>query len=353
MLIGFVHFNLFAQEKCGSSLDLEKVRIHHPAYYQKLMQIEQHTQNYITQKRITSDNVTATIPVVVHIIHNGEAIGTGTNLSVAQIQSQIDVLNEDFRRLNADRTQTPSVFVPVAADVNIEFRLACTDPNGNATNGIIRVQGNNTSYTVVRSNGLIDDVATGIKQNSTAWRNDWYLNIWVCNLNGGVAGYTPPPGGNAAFDGVVVENEVFGRIGNLLSNYNKGRTTTHEVGHWFNLRHIWGDDENDLDTCGATDFVADTPNQSVSTFGCPSFPQVSCNNAPNGNMFMNYMDYTDDRCMNMFTNGQKDRMRALFAAGGARESFISLAIRENTSLICSSTTTFSVEPNTGATVNYQ
>lgn len=173
LLVGFVHCNLFAQERCGSSLDMEKIRIHNPEYYQKLMLIEQHTQNQLTQKRITSDNVTATIPVVVHIIHNGEAIGTGTNLSVAQIQSQIDVLNEDFRRLNADRSQTPSAFAPVAADVNIEFRLACTDPNGNPTNGIIRVQGNANSYNIISANdSLINDNATGIKQNSPAWRSD-------------------------------------------------------------------------------------------------------------------------------------------------------------------------------------
>lgn len=175
----------------------------------------------------------------------------------------------------------------------------------------------------------------------------------MCNLNNLVRGYATLPGGDPAFDGIVVENEVFGRIGNLRSDRAKGRTATHEVGHWLNLRHIWGDDGGVVDRCSGTDFINDTPNQRVSTRGCPSFPQISCNNDPNGDMFMNYMDYTYDQCMNMFTNGQKDRMRALFAAGGARESFISLAIRENTSLICSSTTTFSVEPNTGATVNYQ
>ncbi|MBT8205672.1 MAG: zinc metalloprotease, partial [Eudoraea sp.] len=140
------------------------------------------------------------------------------------------------------------------------------------------------------------------------------LNIWVCNIGGGILGYAQFPGGNAATDGIVVSPQFFGSTGYVQAPFNEGRTTTHEVGHWLNLRHIWGDGR-----CNRDDFVADTPKSDRPNYGCPSFPTVHCRST---DMTMNYMDYVDDGCMYMFSNGQKERMRAIFTAGGPRDSFI-------------------------------
>lgn len=155
-----------------------------------------------------------------------------------------------------------------------------------------------------------------------AWPSSGYLNLWVCNLGSQLLGYAQFPGGSSSTDGVVV---LYSSVGSLTtpgtaSPYNYGRTATHEVGHWLNLYHIWGDDGT---SCSGSDLVADTPNQADENYGCPTFPTVSCSNGPNGDMFMNYMDYTNDACMNMFTSGQTARAQALFATGGARYSLLS------------------------------
>jgi pregnancy-associated plasma protein-A len=138
-----------------------------------------------------------------------------------------------------------------------------------------------------------------------AWPSDAYLNLWVCSLGGGLLGYAQFPGGPAATDGVVILNKAFGTTGTATAPFDLGRTAVHEVGHWLNLRHIWGDTED----CSGTDFVADTPNAQHPNFGKPSFPHISCSNGPSGDMFMNYMDYVDDDSMVMFTAGQVARMR--------------------------------------------
>jgi hypothetical protein len=143
------------------------------------------------------------------------------------------------------------------------------------------------------------------------------LNIWVCNIGGGILGYAQFPGGAAATDGVVVDSKYVGVTSNTGTSYpyNLGRTATHEVGHWLNLRHIWGDA-----TCGS-DLVADTPTHNTANYGVPTYPHYStCTGAP-VEMTMNYMDYTDDRGMYMFTAGQKSRIDAIFISGGARFSF--------------------------------
>ncbi len=261
-----------------------------------------------------------TIPVVVHVLHQGEAIGSGLNISMPQIQSQIDVLNEDFRRLNADASNTPGTFTGVVADVGIEFVLACVDPDGYPSDGIIRQQTPFSSFVrIPYIDGTTNEGATGIKfapTGSDAWPSDRYLNIWVCNLANNLLGYAQFPDKldtSPATDGVVITTTAFGRTGNVTAPFNKGRTTTHEVGHWLNLIHIWGDD-----ICG-DDLVADTPTQGAPRYHCPSHPQTSCNS---NDMFMNYMDYTNDACMNLFTQGQADRMLALFSPGGARRSFV-------------------------------
>ena len=142
-----------------------------------------------------------------------------------------------------------------------------------------------------------------------AWPANRYLNLWVCTLGGGLLGYAQFPGGPARTDGVVILNTAFGTTGTATTPFDLGRTATHEVGHWLNLRHIWGD-RND---CGGTDFVTDTPNAQLPNYGKPTFPHISCNNAPNGDMFMDYMDYVDDAAMVMFTAGQVERMNATLA----------------------------------------
>ncbi|MGI8893143.1 MAG: M43 family zinc metalloprotease [Bacteroidia bacterium] len=271
--------------------------------------IERQMQKWIEEnENSASKKIVITIPVVVHILYNN----TAQNITDAQIFSQIDVLNEDFRKLNADISLVPSVWQSVAADVEIEFCLATKDPTGNTTNGITRTFTNTTSF---GTNNNIKFNSTGGKD---IWNRDEYLNMWVGNLTGGLLGYAQFPGGAAATDGIVCHYLAFGRIGTLYSNYNLGRTATHEIGHWLNLRHIWGDDGNG---CTGTDFVNDTPNQAGNNCCCPTFPLLdACTPSSPGVMFMNYMDYTYDNCMYMFTNGQAQRMLA--ALNGPRASLL-------------------------------
>ena len=199
----------------------------------------------------------------------------------------------------------PSTFSSLVADAEINFCLANRDPNGNATTGIVRVQTSQTSFS---TNDGMKSASSG---GSNAWPTNQYLNIWVCNMSGGILGYAQFPGGAAATDGVVIGYTCFGTTGTAQAPFNRGRTATHEVGHWLNLRHIWGDA-----TCGS-DLVSDTPVHNTSNYGCPSHPRSnSCGTS--AEMFMNYMDYVDDACMQMFSNGQKARMQALFVSGGAR-----------------------------------
>jgi hypothetical protein len=237
------------------------------------------------------------IPVAVHVVWNTNA----QNISDAQISSQIAVLNQDFRKTNADVGSTPAVFQPLCADGRIEFVLASTDPSGNPTDGLIRKKTTKTSF------GQDNGVKAATTGGSDPWPADKYLNIWVCQLSGGLLGYAQFPGGPAATDGVVIRNTAFGNTGTAAAPFNLGRTATHEIGHWLNLRHIWGDDGNG---CSGDDFVADTPNCAGPNTGMTSFPHVTCSNGPNGDLFVNYMDYTDDAGMFMFTNGQVNRMQA-------------------------------------------
>ena len=280
--------------------------------YHKL--IAKQTLNYHQQRKSTNIQIkewiksiekldafsnTITIPVVVHVVWKNN----NQNISDAQIFSQIDVLNNDFRRKNMDTIMTPIVWKNIAADCEIEFCLATTDPNGNPTNGITRTQ------TSVNSFSMNDDVKHTDSGGKDAWSNDKYLNIWVCNLGSGLLGYATQPWGNNINDedGVVIGYDCFGSTGTAQSPYNKGRTATHEVGHWLNLDHLWG-----YGNCG-NDNCADTPKQDDANYSCGPFPLTSqsCNNTgPNGTMFMNYMDYTSDGCMNMFTEDQKNRMIA-------------------------------------------
>lgn len=324
-------------DQCATMHNLTRLETLDPALREKMQAIETQTRqildNPAIRTAISTQGTVYNIPVVVHVVYNTAA----QNISDAQIQSQIDVLNEDYRRLNADKTNTPSAFAGVAADCEITFCLAQTSPTGSPTTGIIRKSTTVTSFT---DNDAVKHNSSG---GDDAWPAASYLNLWVCNLGGGLLGYAQFPGGAAATDGVVILYTSFGRTGNVTAPYNKGRTATHEVGHWLNLRHIWGDAN-----CGS-DLVSDTPTQQTSNYSCPSFPHVTCSNGTNGDMFMNYMDYTDDACMNMFSAGQKARMKALFASGGARASLLNSAGCGNRGTTTSTAVAVTVGTGTGTT----
>jgi len=286
-------------EKCGTVPYMQQLISKHPALKGRLEDNEKGLQKKIAEKIPSQSSVNRIVPVVVHLIWNTPQ----QNLCDAQIRSQIDVLNEDYHRLNADTVNTPGPFKQLGGDANIHFVLANRDPQGNKTTGIIRSY---TDYEDFPVGGDVKFTATG---GQDEWNPNWYLNIWVCNLEGSILGFATLPGtANPGEDGVVIATKAFGwQSYDPSGKYNLGRTTTHEVGHWLNLLHIWGDDGGN---CSQDDEVADTPEQGDYTFDCPDFPVKSCSNGPNGNMFMNYMDYTDDRCMNIFTKGQIDRMQA-------------------------------------------
>jgi len=307
-------FQSYAQERnCGTMEYLEQQIQNNPERALRLKSIDRHAE-HVQQNPQRLVTGTIVIPTVVHIVYRNSS----QNISNAQVQSQIDVLNEDFRRLNADAANTPSVFLGVAADAEIQFCLATVDPSGNPTNGITRTASTRTS-----AFGTNDAVKFASSGGINAWPAGNYLNIWVCEIGGGILGYAQFPGGSASTDGVVNDYRYFGRGGSAQSPFNLGRTATHEVGHWLNLRHIWGDGN-----CNVDDFVSDTPTSSSPNYtGSPcTFPGPNKCNQGSGDlpdMFQNYMDYSDDVCMNLYTQGQKTRMRALFEPGGFRASLLS------------------------------
>lgn len=242
------------------------------------------------------------IPVVVHVVYNTP----DQNISNEQIRSQIKVLNEDFRKKNKDASHVPSSFRDIAADARIEFRLATTDPSGLPTDGIVRKSTDVTGF------GMDDKIKSSLSGGDDAWSREEYFNLWIGNLSGGTMGYASLPGCAPEKDGVVIKYTAFGTTPNVQPPFNRGRTAVHETGHWLGLRHIWGDTD-----CG-DDKIDDTPPQSGPTRGCPSGVISTCTSGAAGNMYMNFMDFTNDECTNMFTIGQVSRMRELFNAGGAR-----------------------------------
>ena len=309
-IISMIATSAWSQRNCGTMEHLQMQLQQDPSMAQRMQEIETFTQNYIANHP-SGERTVITVPVVFHILYNT----TAQNITDAKVLAQIDQLNADYARLNSDAGNTPSVFASLAANCEVQFCLAQRDPSGNATNGIIH------KSTTVSSFSSNDNIKHNNTNGDDAWSSSSYLNIWSGNLGGGLLGYAQFPGGPASTDGVVVLYSSVGSIASpgTLVPYNYGRTATHEVGHWLNLFHIWGDSN-----CG-NDQVGDTPTQQTNNFGCPSFPHVTnCSgNAPNGDMFMNYMDYTDDGCMNMFSAGQKTRMQALFTSGGSRFSIVS------------------------------
>ena len=283
--------------QCASMDVLKQNMQDDPELEKKMKNIEDHTKEF--EKKMKNSRVGATgtliIPVVVNVLYSN----TNENISQAQIQSQIDVLNRDFSATNPDFNSVPSAFGGVKSNFEIQFTLS----------SVVRKSSTKTSW------GTADAMKKTSKGGIAPTSPTTTLNLWICNIGGGILGYAQFPGGVSATDGVVIGPQYFGNTGFVSAPYNKGRTATHEIGHWLNLRHIWGDAN-----CG-DDLVSDTPTQQTSNFGCPAFPHVTCSNGTNGDMFMNYMDYTDDACMFMFSGGQKTRSRAIFAVGGARASF--------------------------------
>lgn len=239
-----------------------------------------------------------TIPVVVHVVYKNEV----ENISLEQIYSQLEVLNEDYRAQNGDLELVPDYFEAFIADTEISFCLAARTPEGEWTNGVTRTE---TSLDNIGMLNMVHYTALGGRD---AWDPEYYLNIWVADMGGSVGGRSSFPGqGPAAEDGVVVDPFNFGTVGiaGTSAPYNLGRTTTHEIGHYFNLEHVWGQGSPD---CDNSDFVEDTPKSANTYLGeCPSGPLFSCSSP---DMYNNFMFYTDDACMAHFTPGQKARMWA-------------------------------------------
>ena len=288
-----------SQRSCAANDVLMRQLAEDPGLKARMDEIEAFTKRMIASGESSHlVNGIIEIPVVVNVLYRTAA----ENISDAQIQSQIDVLNADYNSTNSDLRKVPSLFTSSIGKVGVRFVLL----------NIIRKQ------TDVVSWGTNDAMKKSLKGGIDPTDPAHNLNMWSCNLGQGLLGYAQFPGGNSATDGVVILYSAFGsraiyHQGTYLKDYDLGRTATHEVGHWMNLYHIWGDDGG---SCHGSDKVDDTPNQANYNFGCPDFPHITCSN--NGDMSMNYMDYTDDGCMYMFTNGQANRMLAVFAPKGPR-----------------------------------
>jgi hypothetical protein len=297
------------RDLCGTMLVHRRLLNESMTYRARRAAIESRALQYERGGRAPARTDVVTIPVVVHVVHNRDA--PGQNISDEQIHSQITVLNRDFRAANPDVVKVPDVWKPLVADAKIAFCLATQDPNGNPTDGITRVATDRRDFS------WDDAVKASATGGADPWPSDQYLNMWVCQLRGGLLGYAQFPGGPPQTDGVVILHSAFGTIGTAAHPFDGGRTATHEIGHWLDLYHIWGDDDG---ACTSDDKVADTPNQAGANIGIPMFPRITCGNGPNGDMFMNYMDYTDDVAMFMFTCGQLTRMNACLE--GARASLL-------------------------------
>ncbi len=296
---------------CGSMKVLNRQLKENPSLENRMYNIEKHTRKAIAAKKPDgagggkpgggnggggNDPVPYTgsivIPVIINILEDASH-----PVTQAHINSQIQILNEDYNNNNPNSVEVPSEFAGVLANTDITFVVA----------GVNRKASSKSSW------GTNDAMKSSSQGGIDATNPEVYLNFWVCEIGGGILGYAQFPGGTLATDGVVIGSDFFGE-NSAGGQYGHGRTATHEVGHWLNLRHIWGDGR-----CKQDDFVSDTPSSDGANYGCPSYPTVNCRS---NDMTMNYMDYVDDNCMYMFTDGQNDRMRALFAVGGEKEAFV-------------------------------
>jgi len=292
-------------EKCGAMQVLEYQKNNNPEIEKNMLAIEQHTNKNLQSQANTKNKQKeiVTIPVVFHILYKNNA----QRLSEERVRSQLDVLNEDFRMKNANANETIPIFEDRAADMEIEFCFAQRDPEGLPTDGILYIPTSIDTFSLVNNEPIKFTELGG----SDAWSPDEYLNIWVGDLAPPVLGYAQFPGMEKNTDGVVLDYVHTGRIGTQANI--TGRTATHEVGHWLNLRHIWGDGN-----CTMDDDVEDTPPSDGSHAGCP-LTSDSCTNDDEPDMVQNYMDYSSDKCLTLFTEGQKERVRTIFSPGGSRE----------------------------------
>ncbi len=313
---------LFAQEHhCATQEVYEKHKLEFPGLIafatEYLAKINTYLTNFPFDPVLHSSPVT--IPVVVHVVYNNSS----QNISDSQIRAQIDRLNSDYRKRNTSEINrlAPQDYRVRATDSYIQFKLATRAPDGSATTGITRKQTDSTRFTYAGEG--MKKLPAGVKP----WDTDRYLNIWVCNMNMRPLGYaTFPEDTIKSRTGVVIDYKCFGvRSSVSHPRFNLGRTATHEVGHFFGLRHIWGDGRGCSDSgaagncaCGNDDGVTDTPNQGRANYGSPASAPVTCSNGPAGDMYMNYMDYVDDSVMCMFTTGQRARMLAHLAPGKSR-----------------------------------
>jgi hypothetical protein len=281
------------KRSCATQDVLEAQLKADPTLALRMNQIEAFSQKALLTGRLVNGKIE--IPVVVNVLYR-----TATeNISLAQIQSQIDVLNQDYNATNTDFNTVPALFSGVAANIGISFVLETVNRKATTKTS----WGTRDAMKKTKQGGL-DPTSPTTK-----------LNIWACTIGGGILGYAQFPGGSTTTDGVVIDSKYFGLSDASSYPYNLGRTATHEIGHWMNLRHIWGDAN-----CGS-DLVSDTPTHDSANYGVPVYPHLStCTGTP-VEMTMNYMDYTDDRGMYMFSNGQKARMAAIFVSGGARAGF--------------------------------
>ncbi|HOV11599.1 MAG TPA: M43 family zinc metalloprotease [Bacteroidales bacterium] len=303
--IGIFTVKVQAQRKCGTMEYLELQKADDPSLGIRIENYEQALQQWIekNQDYINSAKGTVSVPVVVHVVYNT----TAQNISDARVQEQIDVLNRDYAGLNTNSMQAFSSSLKVNTD--LQFCLAQRTPSGTATSGIERRQTSVTSFSY--SNNGVKYYSTG---GLDAWDPTKYMNIWVCPLGGGLCGYAqfPTSGVNATF-GVVIHYEYFGVTG-ATAPYNLGGTTSHEIGHCFNLYHIWGDDNG---ACTGSDYCTDIPNQANYTYGVHTGVLTdACTSTSPGIMYMNFMDYSDDISYANFTPDQKSRIEALFVPGG-------------------------------------
>lgn len=285
------------ERNCASQDILEEELKNDPELAIKIEDIEEFIRRAYFNPDLKKIDKLIQIPVVVNILYRTSA----ENISLSQIQSQIDVLNQDFNGANTEFNQVPGIFGGVKANVGITFVL----------DGVIRKQTTRTEWAVLNEE-MKKTLYGGIAPTSPTNK----LNLWVCTLAGGILGYAKAPGTALDLDGVVIDSRYLGTNGRATAPFHKGRTATHEIGHWLNVRHIWGDS-----TCG-NDLVSDTPSHNAANYGSPIFPHYSTCPGNPIEMTMNFMDYTNDVSMYMFTNGQKDRIRAQFLPGGYRNSFM-------------------------------
>jgi hypothetical protein len=318
-------FNTIAQniQRCGHDLYIQQRANTDSTYLNTRSEIDQLISDHARHNSNRSGEIYR-IPVVFHVIYNSAE----QNLPDSKIQEQLDILNRDYGRLNEDTVNTRSEFLPVAGSTGIEFYLAQWDPQGNSTTGITHTQTDRATFFNLQFDlNLMKSAST---DGVDAWDVNHYLNIWVCNLSVPILntpiilGFaTPPDGapnwptGSAAeqpqYDGVVLHYEIVGENPNATGTFatiNKGRTATHEVGHYLGLRHIWGDGQGQ-DGCSVDDGIEDTPNCADAQQQTCDYTSNTCTDSPIDfpDQIENYMDYSDENCMNMFTNQQANAMR--------------------------------------------